>query len=58
MTAEVLTRNDSRFVQPTTGVVAGDRFYFVGTSQFGALGPEGLDREALVDTLVMKVALR
>jgi sugar lactone lactonase YvrE len=57
-TAEVLARNDSRFVQPTTGVVAGDRFYFVATSQFGAVGPDGLDEAALVDTLVMWVALR
>lgn len=55
--ADVLVRDGPRFVQPTTGVVARDRFCFVGTSQFGAVGPEGLDEDALVDTLVMWVPL-
>lgn len=57
---EFLTENQPEFDIPTTGVVAGDEFYFIANSQlFQLIGNQGniKDPATLKETLIMKIKL-
>jgi len=57
--AEILEMNHELLAEPTLGVVVGDAFYYVATSQWANFGPEGalLPEEELRDAVVLKVKL-
>jgi hypothetical protein len=57
---EFLTMGDAGFDIPTTGVIVGDEFYFIGNSQlFQLIGNKGKIKNpsALNETLIMKIKL-
>lgn len=57
---EFLTQNQPEFDIPTTGVIVGDEFYFIGNSQlFQLIGNHGKIKnpESLKETLIMKIKL-
>ncbi len=57
--AEVLATNLPEFDMPTTGVIAGDWFYFIANSQLGNYEKgEIIEESKLKDVVIMKVRLR
>jgi sugar lactone lactonase YvrE len=56
---ETLAENDRRWSQPTTGVVVGRWFYYIGNSQFPALSSKGElpPLHELKDVRVLRLAL-
>jgi hypothetical protein len=57
---EFLAQGDDKFDVPTTGVIAGDEFYFIANSQlFQLIGNKGKikDPASLTSTYIMKIKL-
>jgi sugar lactone lactonase YvrE len=56
---EVLEQKHPLMNVPTTGVLAGDEFYYVANSQLDAVNPDGtLKTDELTDTVILKLKLR
>jgi len=56
---DVMERNHPLMRIPTTGVIVGDKFYYVANSQFDAVQPDGsLDTASLSEPVILKLKLR
>lgn len=59
VSAEVLEANHPMFMNPTTGVVAGDNLFYIANSQFGSFTKDGklFPEERLFETVILRLPL-
>jgi hypothetical protein len=58
-TSTILEANHPMFMNPTTGVVVGNEFFYIANSQFGSFDANGalFDRDRLFETVILRVTL-
>ncbi|MCP4704082.1 MAG: hypothetical protein GY865_05690 [candidate division Zixibacteria bacterium] len=56
---EIIEMNNELFAEPTTGVIAGDSFYYIANSQLRSFDPEGhiFTKDRLTDIYILKTEL-